>query len=218
MTDIEYPNLVTTLPSELNTPDYLPKVVTGVSQWSRVTAWLWTGCLAFAGDPDKAKQEQDLKTFLLNTLKSQAQNADAFIAYGEPSSKTTADALSRTIRNLLLGHNDRIDTLPPGITFTLSDVIEKLTGEALITVTDPAFGELFLFQVTTNSFSGTVEYALDEKGKRIPNKYVLYLAFPPRPAFSEVTVTEQQLYDWAYNLTPGESYLPPSAYIPIAGT
>ncbi len=215
---IEYPNLVTTLPRELNTTYYLPRVIKGVSQWSRVTAWLWTSCLAYAGDPEKAKLEQDLKSFLLNTLKSQAQHADAFVAYGDPSSRTTANALSKTIRNLLLGHNNEIPTLPPGIDFTLSDVIKKLTGEALITVTDPDFGEMFLFQVTTNSFSGTVEYALDEGGKPIPKKYVLFLAFPPRPDLSELTVTEQQLSDWANNLTPGESYLPPSAYIPIAGT
>jgi len=215
---IEHPNLVTTLPPKLNTPELLPKVRKGVSQWSRVTAWLWTDCLAFADDPQKAQLEQDLKSFLIDILKSQAQNADAYIAYGDPSSKTTANALSETIRNLLLGKNDQILSLPPEITFTLSDVIEKLTGEALITVTDPPFGEMFLFQVTTNSFSGTVEQAKDEKGEDIPYKYVLYLAFPPRPELGELTVTEQQLFDWANNLIPGGSYLPPSAYIPIAGT
>ena len=51
---VEYPNLVTTLPTELNTGHYLPRVMKGVSQWSRVTAWLWTDCLAYAGDPEKA--------------------------------------------------------------------------------------------------------------------------------------------------------------------
>jgi hypothetical protein len=215
---IEHPNLVTTLPQGLNTLELLPKVRKGVSQWSRVTAWLWTDCLAYADAPEKAKLEQDLKSFLINTLKSQAQHADAFVAYGDPSSKLSANTLSKTLRNLLLGKNGEIPNLPPGIDFTLSDVIEKLTGEALITVTDPPFGEMFLFQVTTNSFSGTVEQAKDEKGQDIPNKYVLSLAFPPRPELGELTVTEQQLYDWANKPNPGGNYLPPSPYIPIAGT
>ncbi len=215
--DIEYPVLKTTIPPEL-LQQWPAEVKKGVSQWSQVTAWLWTGCLAFASDMAKAQKEQSLKNFLFDQLKVQAQSSAAYIAYGDPETKTKADAASRNIRNLLLGHNDRVEGLPSGIDFTLSDAIEKLTGDALITVSNPEFGNLFLFQVTTNSFSGAVDYAKDEDGNIIKDKYVLFLAFPPRPALNEFTVTEKELYNWANNINPEGSYLPPSPYIPIAGT
>lgn len=215
--DIEFPVLQTTIPSEL-IENWLPEVKEGVSQWSQVTAWFLTGCLAFASDKEKAEKEQLLKTFLFDQLKIQAQSSSAFIAYGDPGMKTIANAASKNIRNLLLGKNDKVENLPSGIDFTLSDVIKELTGKPLITVKNPEFGNMFLFQVTTNSFTGSVERAKDENSQVIPNKYVLFLAFPPRPVLNGFTVTDQQLYDWANNLNTGGNYLPPSPYIPIAGT
>lgn len=222
---IDHPILKMTIPKELRTEELLDIIHTGVEQWSRITAWTWSSCLAFAGEStEKVEQEKALKALLIKTLQNQAQSADAFISYGNSKSEDKANTLAEDIKNLLLSRNDKVSKLykDPNITLTLTldKLYQKLTGDQrrLITTEDATIEEMFLVRVITNAFSGSIDYALDECGKRIPNKYVFVIAYPPRPALSEVTVTEQQLTDWAFNITPGGSYLPPSPYIPIAGT
>ena len=212
----DYPNLVTTLPPELNNSTYLPKITKAVTQWSQIAAWSWTGCLGFAGEPNKAEQEQKLKTLLIDILKKQAQSADAFIRYGNEEAQKIADTLAKDIRNLMLGYNDKVQAIQDlKIGITISDVLEKFTNQPLITTADRPFGEMFVVRVTTNSFSGKIDYALDKEGNPIPNQYLTIIAYPPRPVLSDITITENQLSGWINNITYGGYYLPPSAYIPI---
>ena len=210
-------HLVTTLPSQLNTPEFLPKIKKGVMQWSRTTAWSWTDYLAFAGEPEE-EQEKKLKTLLIEVLKKQAQAAGAFMSYGQPTSKIMADNLSKAINNLLLGRNDLVpQAVDQGINLTLSQLIEKISGELLVTTEYPYFTNLFYSLVVTDSFNGKLIYApMSEVRTEMP--FISVIAYPPRPVLSELTVTEEVLVAWASNTVPGGDYLPPSAYIPIAAS
>lgn len=208
-------HLVTTLPSQLNTPEFIPKIKKGVMQWSRITAWSWTDYLAFAGEPEE-EQEKKLKTLLIEVLKKQAQAAGAFMSYGEPKSKRMADNWSEAINNLLLGRNDLVpQAVAQGIKLTLSRLIEKISGELLVTTEYPYFTNLFYSLVVIDSFNGKlIDAPMSEVTTEMP--FISVIAYPPRPVLSELTVTEEVLKAWASNKVPGGDYLPPSAYIPIA--
>ena len=117
---------------------------------------------------------------------------------------------------MLLGENSAV-SLASGISVTLSDVIKKITGEPLVTTEYPRFTRLFDNQVIVDSFVGGFEEIPAER-RTSGKKYISYIPYPPRPQFSEITVTYKQLVDWASDSIPGDNYLPPSIYIPISAS
>ncbi|MBE9229209.1 hypothetical protein IQ264_27780 [Phormidium sp. LEGE 05292] len=100
------------------------------------------------------------------------------------------------------------------------------------------FMQMFHVEIVTDSFSGRVrdmllsekkelkkiieKYSKDDLKYVEPVEYVIYLAYPPCPAFGKATVTEDQLKNWMQGKNEdGEGttdYLPPSAYIPVSFT
>jgi len=208
----------TTLPQSLQNDTDLGKIKKAVTQWSRIVAWSWTSVLAFMGDESKMRQEQILKSYMIETVKKQGQSSFAYESYDDLDSKAQAELLSGYLKSLLLGQNSEVPYLQEqGVEVTLSDVLYKLSGENYIFTEDPEFTEMFTFQYITE-YTGKIIPAVDSQGNEINRQYISLMAYPPRPTLSEVTVTEQQLYDWAQNLNTGGEYLPPSIYIPIAGT
>ena len=181
-------------------------------------AWTWTNCLAYAGTAQEAK-EQELKTFFIEHLQKQALSTHVYVNCGAPDALGQAEQCSQDIQNMLLGKNNEVEYLQSNkITITLSDVVEKLTGEDLITTKDRSFGEMFVIKVIVE-FAGSIGYS-PGKNENSPNKnkYLLELSYPPCPVLGPATITEQTLYNWVNNSTPGSSYLPPSAYLPWAAT
>lgn len=212
------PKLNTTLPDSLQNPQDIAKIKKSVTQWSRLVAWSWTDVLAFEGDVEKEKQEKILKSFFIQTLQRQAQNLDAFESYGIPQSAREADKLATDFKSLLLGDNQNIAFLKEqGITLTLSDVLYALSGEEYVVSTEREFANKFTFQAVVNEFTGSIHQVRDEEGN-FKDEYIALMAYPQKPILSEATVTEEQLTDWAKNLNTGGRYLPPSVYIPIAGS
>lgn len=195
----------------------LSTIKTGVTQWSRIVAWSWCDYLAFKGDEQKEEQEQSLKDLLIYALKMQAQHSDAYTSYGDPNSKSEAEAWGEAMINLLLGKTKEV---PGGeeINLTLSDVIQKITGQPLITSMpeNEKFAKSFFVRVITDSFTGKITEAPEGLNK----PYINFIAYPPRPELSELTITEEQLEFWASNPSPlpGGNYLPPSVYVPTAFT
>ena len=199
----------TNLPESLNNAEDLAILKIAIKQWSQLVAWSWTDLLAFAGESQES-QERELKSFFIKTLQKQGQAASAYTSYGQEESKLQAESLGEDIKNLLLGRNDRIGELND-VTVTLSMVMETLTGDKCITTEKPEMTEKFTYQIVLDSYTG----AIVETAKA---RYLAYMAYPPRPALSEITLSEQQLYDWARNLNTQGDYLPPSPYIPIAAS
>lgn len=208
----------TSLPKSLQNPTDLAKIRKAVTQWSRIVAWSWTPILAFKGDDKKMNQEQILKTYLIETVKKQGQSSFAYESYNDLESKAQAELLSAYLKSILSGQNSEVPYLKEqGVEVTLSDVLYELSGERYIFTEDPDFTKMFTFRYITE-YTGKIIPAVDGTGQPIANQYISLMTYPPRPTLSEVTVTEQQLYDWAQNVNTGGSYLPPSIYIPIAGT
>lgn len=218
-----------TVPSELLKDTAIMGVLQkGVTQWSRISAWSWCDYLAFKDEPEKAKQEENLKTVLIRGLTQQAQNADGWLSYGNNDARVQANYWSQIIVYLLLGDNkaaleiakDKLGEDVPDyedMQVTLSDVLEKATGEPLVTSVpeNKSFVDMFYVQITRDAFTGKLVRASETECGNPYTPYVNIIAYPPRPELGPLTVTHDQLVSWA---SGGDSdrYLPPSAYIPIA--
>lgn len=203
----------TSLPDSLQNNDDLAKIKKVVIQWSRLVAWSWTPILAFEKDKDKSKKEQEqlLKEFFNETLQQQGLNTLSYESYADKESKEQAEYLSGVIQSLFLGNNSEIPYLKEnGVEVTLGQVLEELSGEEFVFTEFTEFTQMFTCKVIAE-YTGK----FTEIGER---KYMATLAYPPRPALSEYTVTESQLSDWAKNENTEGNYLPPSLYIPIGGT
>lgn len=206
------PEWETNLPKSLQNSEDLATLRQSVKQWSQLVSWSWTELLAFAGNEEFESQERKLKSYFIKTVQKQGQTASAYTSYGNTESKTIAEELGKNYKNLLLGRNQDIDYLTQeGVKLTLSAVLEKLTGEKYIVTEKPDMTEKFTFRVVLDTYTGSIIEIADKK-------YLAYMSYPPRPALSEITVSEEQLYDWAQNLNTLGDYLPPSPYIPIAGS
>lgn len=77
--------------------------------------------------------------------------------------------------------------------------------------TKTGFMEILHPVINLDSFSGglsSYDYAL--------RKFIVVLAYPPRPEFSPATVQKEKVVNWAQDNNNG-NWLPPSAYIPTCG-
>ena len=208
----------------------------GVTQWSRISAWSWCDYVAFNDnknppvDLGKAKQEENLKDFLIRGLTQQAQNADGWISYGNNDARIQANWWSQIIVYLLLGDNEAAVDIAKNklgeevpnfedMQVTLSDVLYKTTGEPLVTSVpeNKSFVDLFYVQITRDAFTGRLVRASETECGNPYTPYVNIIAYPPRPELGPLTVTSDQLESWASGAHK-DRYLPPSAYIPIATT
>jgi len=202
----------------------------GVKQWSQFVAWSWTDYLAFRDDEEKNSQEQALKDYFIKLLQDQARYQYAVSSYGDEEKKDDAYAASLKIKKLVMGKNSEInDDDLTGIALTLPEVYEKLTNKRPESLCHEPFMKMFHVEIVTDSFSGYVREASKEEKDEIEEisgdkdvQYIIYLAYPPCPAFGKATVTENLLENWMQNKNQhGEEatdYLPPSAYIPVSLT
>ncbi|MGK7926064.1 MAG: hypothetical protein AB4290_12605, partial [Spirulina sp.] len=139
-----------------------------------------------------------------------------FVSYGIPQSEKEANQLAADFKNLLLGDNHKIAFLQEkGITLTVSDVFQKLSGDEYVLSKERDFCNKFTFKAVIDRWTGSISQVCDEAGN-LKDEYITLMAYPQKPILSEATVTEKQLTDWAKNLNTGGRYLPPSVYIPIA--
>ncbi|MFB2916921.1 hypothetical protein [Aerosakkonema funiforme] len=209
----------------------------GVKQWSRLVAWSWTDYLAFGDDEDKKQEEQKLKEYFIKIFQDQARYSYTFISYGDKKKKGNAYVTSLKIKKLVLGKNSEIgDDDVKDITLTLPEVYEKLTNQRPEALCHEPFMQMFHAEVITDRFSGYIRDISDSEKEEIKEvikeisendlkyvndvQYIIYFAYPPCPAFSKATVTEEQLIKWMQgkneNGDTATDYLPPSAYIPIS--
>jgi hypothetical protein len=173
-------------------------------QWSQLIALFWCDSLL-------TKDESVLRDGFLKLLQEQAKNTEIHIKCDAPEALTPAEAASDKIKNLLLGN-----TNIGGI--TLSNLLEKHTTQPLMTTVKEdvkeMFEKLFFVRVITNSFVGKITYARGEDATSPDKKYILELAYPPRPELSAITISKEVLRDWAIKTTDGSYTVPPSCYVP----
>lgn len=224
----------TLLPPELEGSEGIIKET--VRQVGQLTAWSWGSVLAYKGQPQEG-QEKTLKQFFIEAFQTIAQNVAGYESYNVAGTMETAIFWSSYLSLLFLGENQRIvakmkqdrvtaNTTLEGVDLTLHQVLDKLQGtrDQNFPLGTKDFNEQFIFLVTFNKFQGTISPkeatpAVNNAPNPLPDtdpKYVMMFTYPPRPAFSDVTITEEKLENWAKNIVgPNEnSYLGP-AYVPI---
>jgi len=223
------------LPKELKEEANLIKIKNGVEQWSRLVAWSWTDylvCMPHEKE-EKLKEEEKLKNFFIQVLQEQALYRNAVNIYEDDRMKRSAFQASFNIKKLLLGKNEDIDDSEIAqLKLTLPDVYEALIGSKKESVCGEECMKEYHVEVLTDSFSGSFEEIpdpqafIEEAKKHIDEKdhqyiegvkYIVRIAYPPRPAFSPATITEEKLKEWISNKNPND-YLPPSSYIPLSMT
>ncbi len=223
--------------------DEFRNIQSGIKQWSQFVAWSWSKHLAFKGQKNE-EQEQELKKIFIKILQDQARYRYAVSNYGDEDVKPLAYATSLKIKKLFMGKNLEIEECKSkNITLTLPDIYGELTkkeedtneGKEPDSLSHQPFMQMFHVEIVTDSFSGRVRDILQSEKDELKNiiaayskdnlkyvepvEYVIYLAYPPCPAFGEATVTEEQLINWMQGENEdGDGYLPPSAYIPVSGT
>jgi hypothetical protein len=189
-------------------------------QWSKLVAWSWTNL------NDAGPEEPTLRKYFIRRLQRQAQDIESFAKCTTPSDVLVRmEKFSGAIKSMLLGEpqapfQEGTETIAAS-TLTLSDVLKKYTSQHLMTSRDGSvkalFKESFNVRVITDSFVGRVTYAQCKDAESPPEgKYILELAYPPRPVFSSATLEEVMLNIWVKSddVTPISYASPPSCYIP----
>lgn len=177
-------------------------------QWSQLIALCWCD---FPLTPPLTSDEIELKTKFIELLQVQAKNTEIHMKCDAPEALTPAVNASKEIKDLLLG-----TTNINGI--TLSTLLVKYTTQPLMTTVDvnvkEMFEKLFFVRVITDSFVGKIIYARGEDATSKSEKYILELAYPPRPELSDITISKGTLEGWATRTTDGTYTVPPSCYVP----
>ncbi|MCL1470664.1 hypothetical protein [Argonema antarcticum] len=168
------------------------------AQWSQLVAWSWLEPHEYSENKPNEAQE-NLRQEFINAVKELARTCiqehycpgmfvDQIIAQ--------SDCLSEYLAGKL-----------PKSGLTLPNLYHDLTN-----LEDYAFTEeltkLFLWVVTVDRFNGWLAgYNKKE------DKFVMVIAYPPRPALSPSVLTVSELRDWSQGKGDG-GYTPPNPYIP----
>ena len=201
----------TLLPPQLRTPEFIAGLQTFTTQWSQLVCWTWVENTAFTSDPEMT-QEKELKQYMISMLQKQAQLRLVALEYDAPGAAQEALVTGKQIKDLLAG-----ETIPNSQNpLTLPKVYKQLTGLNNYIFTDMLESEeckSCRIEVTVDSFAGSIR-SNEDYGPGDPALYIGTLAYPPRPVYSDSTVTEAQVLTWMKGGSAGD-YLPPSVYIPV---
>lgn len=177
-----------------------------VAQWSQLVAWSWLEPDDYyeLQEQDKhSDEEENLRKAFINALKDLARSC--ITEHYSPG--TFIDQIlagSDTLSQYLNG-----DISESGL--TLPALYKQLTGKHDY-VFEKEFTQNFLWLITLDRFNGWLAGYIEENGN-IKDKFVLVLAYPPRPALSPSVLTASELRDWSQGIGDG-NYTPPNPYIP----
>jgi hypothetical protein len=184
-----------------------------VAQWSQLVAWSWLEPDDYyalraqekpSAEQEKLREDQEkLRKAFIDALKDLARSC--ITEHYSPG--TFIDQIlagSDTLSQYLNG-----DKSENGL--TLPDLYKQLTGKDDY-VFKKEFTQNFLWVITLDRFYGWLAGYIEENGN-IKDKFVLVLAYPPRPALSPSVLTAEELRDWSQGKGDG-NYTPANPYIP----
>jgi len=176
-----------------------------VTQWSQLVAWSWLEPDDYEEQEKPSDEQENLRKAFINALKELARSC--LTEHYSPG--TFIDQImagSETLSHYLNGE------LPEnGNGLKLPDLYQQLTGKEDY-VFKKEFTQNFLWVITLDRFNGWLGGYIEENGN-IKDKFVLVLAYPPRPALSPSVLTASELRDWSQGKGDG-NYTPPNPYIP----
>jgi len=176
-----------------------------VAQWSQLVAWSWLEPDDYYAlqEPPRSDEQEKLRKGFINALKDLARSC--ITEHYSPG--TFIDQIlagSDTLSQYLNG-----DISESGL--TLPALYKQLTGKDDY-VFQKEFTQNFLWVITLERFNGWLAGYIEENGN-IKDKFVLVLAYPPRPALSPSVLTASELRDWSQGKGDG-NYTPANPYIP----
>lgn len=174
-----------------------------VAQWSQLVAWSWLEPDDYEEQEKPSEEQENLRKAFINALKDLARSC--ITEHYSPG--TFIDQIvagSDTLSQYLNG-----DLSESGL--TLPALYKQLTGKEDY-VFQKEFTQIFLWVITLDRFNGWLAGYIEENGN-IKDKFVLVLAYPPRPALSPSVLTASELRDWSQGKGDG-NYTPPNPYIP----
>lgn len=178
-------------------------------QWSQLVAWSWL-------TPDDYTEElpspesETLRLAFIDVVKALAQSDIENFYSAENNFDKAVKASSQALSNMLSGETCQ-DSL------TLPKLYQNLTNEdnyifsKMLTDKDGKerrFADFFWWGIMVDRFTGSC-ISYDESTDR----YVLLLAYPPRPSLNSSVLTAHELFEWSSGKGTG-NYLPDNPYIP----
>jgi len=175
-----------------------------VAQWSQLVAWSWLEPDDYEEQEKPSEDQENLRVAFINALKDLARSC--LTEHYSPG--TFIDQIvagSDTLSQYLNGELSSESGL------TLPALYQQLTGKEDY-VFKKDFTQNFLWVITLDRFNGWLAGYIEENGN-IKDKFVLVLAYPPRPALSPSVLTASELRDWSQGKGDG-NYTPSNPYIP----
>ena len=177
-----------------------------LTQWSQLVAWSWLGPDDYyeLGQDTPSNEQENLRKGFIDAVKELA--SVCITEHYCPGTcidqiLTRSDILSKYFNGAL-----------PESGLKLPALYKQLTGKDDY-VFEKEFTQNFLWVITLERFNGWVAgYVEESHNGKIKDKFVLVLAYPPRPALSPSVLTASELRDWSQN-PEADGYTPPNPYI-----
>lgn len=169
------------------------------TQWSQLVAWSWLEPEDYGAEEQPSAEQENLRQQFIETVKELGRYCIAehycpgmFV----DNIQAQSDLLSQYLTE---------EEQESGL--TLPQLYKQLTGKDDYTF-KKEFTQLFIWVVTVDRFNGWLAGYNEEK-----DKFVMVIAYPPRPALSPSVLQVSDLRQWSQAKGDGD-YTPPNPYIP----
>jgi hypothetical protein len=178
------------------------KVQQFAAQWSQLVAWSWLEPSDYEGDKPSNDDREELRLAFIREVKKLARLCIAEhycpnMSGDQQPIVEQSDRLSEYLAGKLSSKSG----------LTLPKLYHELTNKDDYAFTEE-FTKLFWWVVTVDRFNGWLA-GYNEK----EDKFVMVVAYPPRPAISPSVLTASDLRDWSQGKGDG-GYTPRNPYIP----
>jgi hypothetical protein len=172
------------------------------AQWSQLVAWSWLEPHDYSENKPNEAQENLRKEFI-DAVKKLARSC------------IQEHYCPGMFVDQIIAQSDRLSQYLTGdisvSDLTLRKLHEQLTNNLKPYVFTKELTQNFIWVVTVDRFNGWLAGYNEKK-----NKFVMVLAYPPRPAISPSVLTASDLRDWSQGKGDG-GYTPSNPYIPTCG-
>jgi hypothetical protein len=188
--------LIKTLGGDIIAPDITQRFA---AQWSQLVAWSWLEPEDYGTEERPSDEQEALRKAFIATVKELGRYCIAEHYCPGMFGKNIKDQ-SDLLSQYLTGELSEGD-------LTLPKLYKQLTGKDDYTF-KPEFTQHFIWVVTVDRFNGWLAGYNETE-----DKFVMVLAYPPRPALSPSVLQASDLRQWSQGKGDGD-YTPPNPYIP----
>lgn len=189
-----------TLGSERKAIDITQRFTT---QWSQLVAWSWLEPNDYKEGEKPSSEQENLRKAFISAVEDLARSCIANCYSPIEEIYTKSDLLSQYLNGKIPQSGLTLPELYKDKLRYRSDMTDKPEY-----VFDKEYTQNFIWMITVDRFHGWF-VGYDEAN----NKFLMVLAYPPRPAFSPSVLEPSDLIQWSKNRGKG-GYIVPNPYIP----